>query len=170
MMGVRPVAAYLEIGIFRPYSRDIVTQVVAECLPVELLPFEPSRVFRRKRGIHSGLFLEQLDRLGAIINGSSPTLTVHPDSINTIFPCQFFELWNQQFVNIGAENGSIVLARIPVLILYRPFRMEFHCPGIPDSGIMKIKGDSVACGHLAPDSKRVSCDSRGRIAHKGGIT
>ena len=169
MVRVGPVAAYLEIGILRPYGRDIVTQVVAECLPVELLPFEPSRVLGREGCVHSGLFLEQPDGLFAVIDAGSPALAVHPDTVDPILAGKFLELGNQQFVHIRPEYGCDGLAGIPVPVLDRPVGMEFHSPGIPDSGIMQIEGYASLRRNLPPDRKRIPHDVRNRIPDFGRI-
>ena len=105
VIGERPVAAELHRRIGRLDLRDVMAQVLAERLAVELEELEPVRIARLPRDRRdAGLGLKRLQGRRAVIGHRGPAFAVDPGAVNSVSAGQLAKLRDHERVGIRAEE------------------------------------------------------------------
>ncbi len=166
MVRKRPVTGDLKIRRTLLHFCEVVPQIFAKRLAMELGPFKPVFILRSHGDLFDASLLgERPPGLFAIIDNGGPALTIDPHAVDAIVECQLEKLWNQQLIDVRAKYRRFLPIGCAVWMDNSPLRMVLDRLAVPDSRIVHVERHTASCGNLAPDLERVPHEAAGLVSH-----
>ena len=89
------------------HFRNVMIQVIAKRLPVELQELVPVRIARLARHVlDAGGLAKRLHGRVAVVRHRGPALAIHPDAVHAVVAGQFAQLRDEQLVGIRSERTT----------------------------------------------------------------